>query len=229
MTTILLGDKYVAIPPLKGPGGVQLAKYTGEKVIFGGTFVITNKANKEQQIAAIKLADYLATEEGTTRMTQGIKGIHYTMDTTSSDIGLDGKQAKYKEPTIEKQGPKRDNTVWGDVGPIVKTAAFRASWAYNQDIYAKDGYETRLFQATKLYEPYKPKESLPGVAFIDPSVVDEHALLATNIKKYIDDNAIRFIMGNKKASSDWDVYVSGLGSLKLDDYLKNIQKAVSKK
>ena len=67
------------------------------------------------------------------------------------------------------------------------------------------------------------------MVFIDPSVVDEHALLATNIKKYIDDNAIKFIMGNKKVSSDWDAYVSGLGSLKLDDYLKNIQKAISKK
>ena len=73
MTSIPTFNKYVAIPPLKGPGGVQLAKYTGEKVIFGGTFVITNKANKEQQIAAIKFADYLATEEGTTRRPKGSK------------------------------------------------------------------------------------------------------------------------------------------------------------
>ena len=104
---------------------------------------------------------------------------------------------------------------------------YRASWAYEfRDIYCERRLRNTVVSGNKLYEPYKPKETLPGVVFIDPNEVDEHALLATNIKKYIDDNALRFIMGNKKVSSDWDAYVSGLGSLKLDDYLENIQKAI---
>lgn len=218
--------KYAAIPPLKGPGGVQFATSGAEKVIYGGHFAITNKANEEQQIAAIKLADYMATEEGTTRALKGVKGVDYA-DPTPSDLDLDGKPAKYKLLDASKMGPKHDNTQWGEIGPFVMTSAYRASWASNQDIYAPDGYETRLYQASKLYEPYKPKESLPGMVFIDPSIVDEHVLLATNIKKYIDDNAIKFIMGNKKLSSDWDAYISGLNSLKLDRYLDNIQKAIS--
>lgn len=218
--------KYVAIPPLKGPGGVQLANYGGNGVIDGVGFAITSKANKEQQIAAIKLADYLATEEGTTRALKGIKGVDWT-DPTPSDLDLDGKPAKYKPIEIPNLGPKRNNTVWEEFGPYVQTSAYRASWASNQDITAGEGYELRLYQASKLYEPYKPKETLPGSVYIDPSVVDEQSLLATNIKKYIDDNALKFIMGNKKVSSDWEAYVSGLNSLKLDRYLENIQKAIS--
>ena len=64
--------EYDVVPPLKGPNGVRLAGYS---VGAGdGSFVITNKATEERRIAAIKLADYLFSEEGTVMTSWGFEG-----------------------------------------------------------------------------------------------------------------------------------------------------------
>lgn len=219
--------QYDAIPPLKGPSGVQTTPYGGNKVIEGASFAITNKANKEQQIAAIKLADYLATEEGTLRATHGEKGLNWTDQTTASDLDLNGIQAKFKPvPLSEADQARKLNNTWGEIGPFVKTKQFRASWASDQDTKKPAGYELRLFKATKLYDGFQPKETLPGSLFIDPAATDEYGLLITNINKYIEENMLKFITGNKKLATDWEAYVAGFKNLKLDRYLEITQKAL---
>ncbi|MBD0384057.1 extracellular solute-binding protein [Paenibacillus sedimenti] len=220
-----INTQYEPIPPLKGPNGVQLTAYGGYKGIGSGAFAITNKANKDQQIAAIKLADFLATDEGTTRETMGEKGVQWN-DGTASDLDLDGKQAKYKPIPLKGDESKKLNNAWGEVGPFVKTKAYRASWAADQNTKTPAGYELRLYQATKLYDPFKPKETLPGSLYIDPAALDEYGLLVTNINKYVDENIIKFITGNKKLATDWDAYVEGFKKLKLDRYLELTQKAL---
>ena len=56
------GADYDAIPPLTGPhASYATYNYPSEP---GATFVLTNKASEEVQIAAIKLVDYMFTQEG---------------------------------------------------------------------------------------------------------------------------------------------------------------------
>ena len=74
--------------------------------------------------------------------------------------------------------------------------------------------------------PSQPEEILPAGLFIDPAVVDEFGLLATDINKYVGENMIQFISGNKNIDSDWDAYVAGFDRLKLDRYLEIIQTAM---
>ncbi|MDQ0900992.1 extracellular solute-binding protein [Paenibacillus sp. V4I7] len=217
--------QYEAIPPLKGPSGVQTTGYGGGKNLGGANFAISNKANKEQQIAAIKLADYLVTDEGTIRATHGEKGVNWT-EGTASDLDLNGKPAKYKPIVLPLGETRKHNNAWSEVGPFVKTKDFRASWAADQDIKAKAGYELRLFKATQLYDGFQPKESFPGNMFIDPAAVEEYTMLLTNINKYVDENKVKFITGNKKFASDWDAYIEGFNKLKLDRYLEITQKAM---
>ncbi|WP_199619396.1 extracellular solute-binding protein [Paenibacillus alkalitolerans] len=214
--------QYVPIPPLTGPNGVSYtANGTG---IPGGAFAITNKASKEQQIAAIKLADYMASEEGTVRMTFGEEGVNWE-NGGSGDIDLNGEQAKYKPIPKTPDESKALNNSWGEVGPFVKTKEFRASWAVDQDMMTPAGYELRLFKATQLYDGHQPKEMLPDGLFIDPNLVDEYGLLATNINKYVEESMIKFITGTSNFGSDWDSYVRGFEKLQLNRYLEIIQTA----
>ena len=55
--------QYDAVPPLTGPKGVNHAGYNFPSAP-GATFVLTNKATPKEQIQAIKLLDYIFTDEG---------------------------------------------------------------------------------------------------------------------------------------------------------------------
>ena len=47
--------------------------------------------------------------------------------------------------------------------------------------------------------------------------------MQTNIKEYIDQNALQFVTGAKSLDKDWDAYVKGLDALGLKDYLGIMQ------
>lgn len=66
------GADYDAIPPLKGPHA-EYATYLPNSVP-GATFVLTNKASAEAQVAAIKLVDSMFTQEGQSRAHYGVEG-----------------------------------------------------------------------------------------------------------------------------------------------------------
>ena len=68
----LYGADYDAIPPLQGPHAAY-ATYLNPSVA-GATFVLTNKASPEAQVAAIKLVDSMFTEEGQLRAHYGEEG-----------------------------------------------------------------------------------------------------------------------------------------------------------
>ncbi|MBW7454605.1 extracellular solute-binding protein, partial [Paenibacillus sepulcri] len=67
---------YDSIPPLTGPNGINYAtiQYTGNQ---GASFVLTNKASEEAQIAAIKMLDSIYTFDGQIQANAGIEGIDW--------------------------------------------------------------------------------------------------------------------------------------------------------
>ena len=66
------GADYNPVPPLKGPYA-QHATYNSSNSP-GAMFVLTNKATPEAQVAAIKLVDYMFTEDGQLRSSFGEEG-----------------------------------------------------------------------------------------------------------------------------------------------------------
>ena len=216
-----INTQYVALPPLTGPAGHSTALYGGEQ-IPGATFAITNKASKEQQIAAIKLADYLASEEGTLRATFGEKGVNW-VDGEAGDIDLNGGKAKFKVIPLSGEETKQLNNAWGEVGTFVKTKEFRASEAVDQNELTQAGYELRLFNATKLYDGHQPQEIVPSALFIDEADLMDYGLIQTNIKKYIEESVFQFISGNKNLDKDWEAYVNGFQRLEADRYVSITQ------
>lgn len=213
---------YVVLPPLKGPNGVQLAGFY--PAIGAGQFAITNKASKEQQIAAIKLVDYLVTEEAAVYSVFGPEG-DYWRPAQEGENDFFGKPAKYKN-VKEFSTVKTWNVSWDQLGPTVRTMEHRHSWSTPEDEFATEGYELRLFKATQLYEPYKPKEVYPLNIFMDPKDAQESNRLRTTINDYIKENMALFITGNKDVrGADWDAYVKGLDDMGLTQYMTIYQKA----
>jgi putative aldouronate transport system substrate-binding protein len=216
---------YDSIPPIAGPSGTAYAtyNYTGNP---GASFVITNKASKEAQIAAIKALDYIYTFQGQLESNAGTEGVDWRKP-LAGEKALDTSMQPQWASIPLKNGEKPHNNSWATNGQYNLSAEFRGSQVQATDIYNVTGYERRLFDATKNnYDGKQPKQVYPlwGV-WIDPNSADQVSLMQTNITNYVDQSALQFITGNKSLDKDWDAYVKGFDNLKLNDYLKEMQKA----
>ncbi|MFC5402029.1 extracellular solute-binding protein [Cohnella soli] len=216
---------YNPVTPLTGPNGVSLATHDGGGVSPGAKFAITNKASKEAQIALIKLVDYMFTSEGQTNAASGMEGIDWRKPKDGEVALGEGVTPQVATiPAVEGEAPR--NAGWSGMGHFYMPKEYRDSFVQGTDIYDSANYERRLYQATLLYQGHEPKELFPLWAiWLDPAETDEASMLQTNIRTYIDENALQFITGNKSLDKDWDGYVKGLKDLKLDRYLEILQKA----
>ncbi|MFD1676571.1 ABC transporter substrate-binding protein [Alicyclobacillus fodiniaquatilis] len=213
---------YVAVPPLTGPNGKSYANYVPWNA--PADFVITNKASKQEAIAAIKLMDYIYSPQGMIRSQYGVEGTDWET-AGAKDVALGGHKALYKMITRPANAKPTNNT-WGL--EWYKPTGMRKSWAYNTNANAADGsgYERKLFDATEEdYMGHQRPEVVPQSLWIDPSQADEASLLQTNITNYVQQNMYQFITGAKNINKDWNAYVAGFNGLGLSKYLQIYQNA----
>ncbi|ADI13061.1 extracellular solute-binding protein family 1 [Streptomyces bingchenggensis BCW-1] len=214
--------QYDALTPLTGPEGKSYTTYALPSMP-GATFVLTTKASQTEQIQAIKMLNYIFSHEGELNGRFGPEGKGW-VEPGPKDIALDKSlKPKYKvKPT--------DNGNWGAIAQYNDTAEFRNTQAIAKDTKTPDGYERRLFDATKLYEPHAEKaETFPyGEAWIDPAQASELATLQTNIGTFVQQSAVQFITGKKSLDSDWDSYVKDLDKLGLERFLEIYQQSYDK-
>ncbi|ONI73954.1 ABC transporter substrate-binding protein [Kribbella sp. ALI-6-A] len=220
--------QYDAVPPLTGPQGVNHTGYNFPSAP-GATFVLTNKATPEEQIQAIKLLDYMFTDEGQINAFWGKEGKTWRKP-QPGDVALDKSLKPLFAQIPIKPGTAPPNSGWQALAQYNNTERYRNSEAIATDIYSQAGYERRLFEATKLYEGKEDKSAIYPYwkVWIDPSLGSEIATLQTNIENYIQQNALQFITGSKNIDSDWDAYVKGLEGLGLKRYLEIQQTAYDK-
>jgi putative aldouronate transport system substrate-binding protein len=220
--------QYDAVPPLTGPSGGNYASYVFPS-IPGATFVLTSKATPEKQIQAIKMLDYIFTDEGQNNGQFGTEGKAWTKP-GPGDVALDKSlKPSFKQIPL-KPGSKPRNSGWGPLAQYNNTAKYRNSEVIDTDISSQAGYERKLFEATKLYAGHEDKAQIYPFwkVWIDPSLASEVATLQTNLENYVQQNALQFITGSKNLDTDWDAYVKGLDGLGLKRYLEIQQTAYDK-
>ncbi|WP_274365893.1 ABC transporter substrate-binding protein [Paenibacillus thermotolerans] len=214
--------EYDPIAPLTGPDGVSYAAhYVG---IGNSVFAITN-VNKKPE-AAIRLADYLYSEEGTIMSNFGEEGRNWKK-AESGDKNVNGTQSVFKVLETSYGVGQVQNDHWNQMGPGLRSKAFREN-AYTsaQDPYTMDGLELRLHLATKnLYEGHQPKEEFPTDIFLSPEQADRVKQLKPIVTDYIKQSMLEFIMGNKDLDKDWDAYVKGLKDSGMDEFIRIYQEA----
>ena len=213
---------YDAIPPLVGPDGTQFASYL-PNTVPGATFVLTNKASEEVQIAAIKILDYMFTFDGHMAGIMGIKDINWRDPLPGEQANNQSVEPLYK---LFQNDPATVNNYWGAMAQYLDDVAIRDAQVQSPDIYTQDGYEHRLLLATDLYNGHESPNLFPfWLMWPDPAVADEQALLKQNINNYINSNTLAFVTGSLSLDTDWDSYVQGLNDLGLARYLEINQAA----
>ena len=209
-------NDYVAISPLKGPGGVQ--QTIGEGLDLGQTsFSITSNCKNPE--AAIKWIDWFYSEEGYLQgyAAEGMRKAN------EGELGLDGTQAIYALDEVDAPATGTvQNERWIDFAPCFVPVEGTIK-IKNNTIDA-----TRLanaYDAHKLYEPYLVAK---GTTFLDfPMALEEceeYLELRSNITAAIDSGFASFVIGEKDIDKDWDEYVKNFESLGVERYLQIVQK-----
>ncbi|MFD0693559.1 extracellular solute-binding protein [Paenibacillus sp. GCM10027628] len=216
---------YDSIPPIAGPSNVSYStfSYAGNP---GTSFVLTNKASNEAQIAAIKALDYMYTIDGQLASQVGLENVDWRKP-QAGEKALDDSMQPLYAPIPLKAGEKNLNNNWISLGQYLSDSKFRGSLVQSTDIYSDKAYERRLFEATKNnYDNKQPKQVFPYWAlWIDPNTADQASMLQTNITNYVNQSSLQFITGNKNLDKDWDAYVKGFDGLDLKSYLDIMQKS----
>ncbi|MFC5830652.1 hypothetical protein [Nonomuraea insulae] len=223
---------YDAMPPLRGPDGTSYAAYNLPSMP-GASFVITNKASEQEQIAAIKMIDYLFTDEGHVLGEFGKQGVNWVKP-ASGDVALDKDLTplfKTLPADPDNPAPTR-NKSWGALTQYNSNKKFRGAQVQPTDIYDTRGVERRLFQATELYAGKEAKDQIYPYwnVWIGADEAAEHATLRTNIENYVSQSSLEFVTGRRNINDDvdWAAYLKGLDDLGLKRYLEIEQKAYQK-
>jgi putative aldouronate transport system substrate-binding protein len=217
------GADYDAIPPLQGPNSA-FSTFLSPSVA-GATFVLTNRASPEAQVAAIKLVDYMFTQEGQLRAHFGEEGRDWRRPQEGDVANNEDVEPIFATIPLAV-GEEPHNSSWGAMAQYFQPKSFRDGWVQATDIYSSDGYERRLQEATNLYAGKESPDLFPfWRIWPDPATADAVAMQRQNITDYINQNALQFVTGSKSLDTDWDAYVAGLEQLDLAGYLATMQAA----
>lgn len=215
------GKDFVSIPPLKGPNGLQVSFFDAFGGGRGGQYIITSAAKYPE--VAVRLADFLYTEEVTRRAVEGRPGSEWNpVDPSSGKLGLDGQPATWEPLVVTNVGDGVQNVHWAQTGPTLRDNAYR-----NSQYASPDNIEVMLYNETKQnYEPYGVEidKILPPLIF-DEQQSAELADIGKALTDYVNEMLARFVLGDADVEREWDSYLKNLESKKLDRYLEIYQEA----
>jgi putative aldouronate transport system substrate-binding protein len=208
-------DNWIAVPPLKGPEGVQTAAYApwGFSV---GRCVVTNKAAHPD--VAFRFCDLMYSNDATMRNVFGVEGTDW-IKPPEGEKSIDGGQAAYR--TLANWGEGMTDSAWRQTGITYRTSAFRLSQS------AVDQFvEVPLYIASNDMLPFAPpiEDLIPPLSFPED---DSRQLteVQLSVKTYVDEMLARFITGDADIDAEWDTYLATLDSQGLPELLAIYQKA----
>lgn len=191
-------EDWIALDPLKGPGGEQLWG-NSVKDNRGAKFAMTS-ANKNPE-ATIRWVDQFFSQED-----------DKAIEVHIGELGVISE----KNGEVFSIVNNDNNAKWENCpGP------------YAPGIVSTDVYENRLEQSPAaikkvgFYEAYKPYlgEQLPILSFTNEEL-DQTAIIKTDIKNYVDEMKAKWVTGQADVEADWAGYVDQLNKMGLADYVK---------
>jgi len=172
-------------------------------MILPGGFAIS-KSNKYPE-ATVRWVDYFYSEEGNRLFRLGVKDVSYVE-----------KDGKYDWVDALKK----------DQSQIGKYVTWAGGWYPSMDmqkhVIASESAPENLEVSEKI-KPYYPKEVWPEFTFTNEEV-GEFKALETDIVKYVNEMAAKFVTG-AAPFSEWDNYVQTLNKMGLDRYMKIYEAA----
>jgi len=213
--------EYVAVPPLKGPAGVQVTPYDPYGVLNTGAYVITKDAKNPE--AAFRLLDFMYNTETTLRSSYGEPGSEWDW-AKDGELGINGEQAVWK---ALKSWGNVQNVHWSLSGPIFNPSTLRLSQVDDPT----NPLEKMLYTETKeKYDPYKASlDQIVPPLYLSNEDSSEIADLQLTLHNRANEMLVRSITGDVDIDKEWDAYVSSLNDMNLARYLELYQKAYDAK
>lgn len=205
--------KFRPVAPLEGPDGTRFSVYAPQEPT--STFAVTTACENPE--AAVRLADYLYTMEGTNNAYIGVRGPENWDWAEDGQVGVDGSPAIYQFLRPYTSSEPSD-IAWNGAGVKYRSAYVRLGEAVDPDVdlYTAEGLEKLIFDASKdLYEPCKPEGiiNLPGTLKLTSDENQSIQTISIEVEKLLNDYRVQFVTGTLDIEADWDAYVQGMESM----------------
>jgi putative aldouronate transport system substrate-binding protein len=215
---------YESIAPLRGPGGLPVARYDPWN---GFTTAGVIPATCKNPALVIRWLDWFLSEEGTTMVTYGEKGTGWT-DADPESTGPSGQPARIKVLIIPPEHRYYGNLTWGAKFPNYRSIEFRNAIQDAPEMRAEDGSGRERYHEVnvrQMYVPYAQKaENLIPPLFYSPEVALEMTALVTNINTYVTESIAKFVVGDMNIESGWAAFQNNLKNLGIERYLRIVQE-----
>ncbi|WP_147264095.1 type 2 periplasmic-binding domain-containing protein [Desertihabitans brevis] len=207
---------YVAVPPLKGPAGVQ---YTGWDYYgyYTDALQITSACASPELL--VQWTDYMMDLEATMWTYAGIKDDNWSFD--HSGKGINGKTSLF----ANKLFPAPAGQSWGQYAVMYRSSDFRLGEKVDP---SAPTFEAGLYEAGQAYEAYaQPKEmQLPPLIISDADAAAV-ADTATAVTAAVKTGLAQFSLGelDPNNDADWQSYTDQFTAMGIDAYLQAHQAA----
>ena len=213
-------NDYLAIAPLKGPEGVQIANwepYTGV-TMYPNTFVVTKAC--ENPVIAVKWADRFYTEEAALRVRYGVPDIDF-VDADPDGVNVLGEPAEWK--AILPWGSPQ-NSHWSSGVPMLSIDPLRIQDGADANSYPISNDEISM----ELYKPYAPPlENIMIPMMYDVADSSRMNEIKAILDPYIKEAREKFIVGVLDIEADWDSYVAELEKMDNNELVEIMNKRYS--
>lgn len=208
-------NEYVAIPPLKGPGGVRHTLKASEKGITSHFNITETSENKD---LAMKWIDWFYSPEAYLTNTAPIG----TREAKEGELGLDGKQAMFAVDSVEStnSGNTLQNERWMTYAPGYSPIEFLISTAVNTSDKKRS---ENAYAAYELYAPYATDRYLSDF-YVPEDTTDEYLDLRSAITSEVQAAITTFTTGERSIDDEWDDYVETIRNLNVDRYVEIAQE-----
>lgn len=216
---------YDAIAPLKGPSGLQSAAYIPSGMESGSVGYVTITSACENPDVAFRWFDLLYSEDLIYDNLFGNEGSEWSY-AAADEKGINGLPAIWK--TLPAFTGTQQNISWYQTLPTFRRAEWRLGevGASTENYLLRAGMETRIYDATKLYEPFYNTDVVPHIIYIGQDVAAEYSDIKTALYDYLYLCTARFITGDMNIANDWDGYISELSNIGLEKYISMTQDAI---
>lgn len=215
--------EYTALPPLKGPKGVQYSAWSTPT----GRLQTVIKADSKYPAVAFRWMDWLLGEEGSLFTYYGLEGRNWRK-AEPGEMDVLGRQAKWTTlQSTDKQKFYLDNftlSVWGGVGGVDQYFSFGKTTdplVVSKSGEYKDGIRWVAAAEHAKYQP--PRDQTWPYPPVDPKASDEMGILKTAVNDVITQHVAQFVAGQKDLARDWDGFQAELKKAGIERYLKLCQ------
>lgn len=218
-------SEWACLPPLAGPDGTRLSYQSSYDYFYNCNGLVTNACQYPE--VAVQLFDLLASAEGT--LVQNYGREHYEWDWCdgTEGKGLDGKAPLYQfhfSGSLIQTDETGKALKWPSdvlIGSLFD--AFRNASLVEEGIF---NGEKELWDFAVQYDAYSPGPDTvyPNIAYTaDQS--QEILRYQETIGRYVEQAAVRFIVGGMNLDADWTAYLTLLNSMGQQDYQRLLQEA----